>query len=106
MALGIGVHERPVPLPVLRRALGVQDQRIGRGTLQDRILAAGQVIDRGSVREREAVRAVLVVLVLLPRGTDDPGEAMVHPHQAPAGDMRHHPVEDATILRASALYPR
>ena len=79
--LGIGVHERPAPLPVLRRALRVQDQRIGRGTLQDRILAPGQVIDRGPVREREAVRAVLVVLVLLSRGIDDAGEAMVHPHQ-------------------------
>ena len=30
---------------------------------------------------------------------------MVHPHQAPAGDMRHHAVEDAPILRVGVVSP-
>ena len=92
-------------LPVLRRALGVQDQGVGFGTLENRVLAAGQVIDRRSVREREAVRAVLVILVLLAGGIDGPGEAMVHPHQSSARDVRHHAVEYTPILRVGVVSP-
>ena len=94
-----------MPLPVLRRALGMQDQRVGRGSLQDGILASGQVIDGPPVREREAVRAVLVLLVLLPRRTDDPGKSMVHPHQAPARDVRHHAVEHAPAPHVGVVSP-
>ena len=46
-----------------------------------------------------------MVLVLLAGGVDDACEAMVHPHQAPARDVRQHPVEDAPAARVGVVSP-
>ncbi len=76
----------------------MDDQRIAGGTLQDGVALAGEMIGRLRVGEREAVGRVEMILVLLARRIDEIGEAVIHPHQSGAGDMRQDAVEDAPLL--------
>ena len=77
----IGVHKRGALLPILGRAVSLDDQRVGR--------------DR--VAEREPVFWVEPVLVL-GSGASRHSKAVVGEHLAGAGDMAHHTIEDAPAV--------
>src|SRR5438105_10464029 len=83
VAARVGVGERPAPLPVFGRGLGMDDERIGFGTLQYRIAPSSQMIGRSGIGERKAVGGIEVFFVLLPSRDVGIGEAMIEPH-APA----------------------
>ena len=51
----IGVHKRGALLPILGRAVGLDDQRVGRATLKDRAGLARKRVGRDGVAEREPI---------------------------------------------------
>src|SRR3546814_5461816 len=64
-AVGIGHHQGGAAVPVFRGAVGMDHQRVGVRTLEDGVLAAGEMVGAAGVGEREAVDHGVVVLVLL-----------------------------------------
>ncbi len=94
VALRIRVHERAAPIPVLRRGLGMDHERVGTRPLEDRVAAAGDRIDGRRIRERKTVRRVGMGLVLA-RGSNVEIAEAVHVHPARARDVRQHAIEHA-----------
>ena len=94
VALAVRVDQRAAPLPVFGRGLGVDDQRVGVGPLQDCVVAAAMRIRAGAVGEGETVGRAVVILMLLAARDHGVGEALVQPLAAGARNMRHQPVED------------
>jgi len=90
----VGVHERSPFLPVFGRAVGLDDQRVGRMALQDGTCLARERVGRDRVAEREPVLGIEPVLVL-GCGAPRHAEAVVGEHLAGAGDVAHDTIEDA-----------
>ena len=90
----IGMDQRRPLLPILGRAVGLDDQRIGLTSREDRAGLARERVGRERIAKREPVLRVEAVLVL-GSGAARHAEAVVGEHLARTRDMAQHAVEDA-----------
>ena len=93
VAARVGMGQRPAPLPVFDRGLGVDDERVGVRAFQDRVAPSGQMIGRFGIGERKAVGGIEVVFVLLTARDIGISETVIEPHPPGSSDMRQDAVE-------------
>ena len=84
---GIGMDQRPLPLPVFGGTLGVDDQRIAFWSFENCIGFSGQVIRRFRVGKGETVCTVMMNFMLLSGRGNRIGKPMIHPKQPDPGNM-------------------